>query len=196
MNKVLRSRIFIFILGMFVMAGIGYSVYALNASQIEYNNTNVESALDNIYSNLNSKILLSTFGTPKYAVSGGDQVSSRTVTLNNLAKGKYLIVKTISSAYASTANPDEISAELSLGGTGLLVCASSNCTSRVIGGYESRKQASTPITGSYKENNYVAYSLIYVEIKENTDSISYTMSDATNNKAVRTIGLGAIPINE
>ena len=48
MKKVLKSRIFSFILGLIVMAGIA-GVYAINASEIDYRDTKLDQALDDLY---------------------------------------------------------------------------------------------------------------------------------------------------
>ena len=57
MKKIFKSRIFIFILGVLVMAGIGYGVYAINAEEIAYENGTVKSALDDLYSSIGSGVM-------------------------------------------------------------------------------------------------------------------------------------------
>ncbi len=45
----MKKNILFMFIGMFIMACISIGVYAINAGEIDYKNTNVESALDDLY---------------------------------------------------------------------------------------------------------------------------------------------------
>ena len=53
MKRILESRIFIFVLGFIIATAIG--VYAINASEITYNNTTVAGALTDLYTKANNQ---------------------------------------------------------------------------------------------------------------------------------------------
>ena len=197
MKKELKSRLFLVVITAIICVSItAYATTQMSASNITYKNTTVATALDNIYDSLDTRKILNNFGTPIYSYAQGDFSTTNTVTLNNLSKGKYLVIKTNTSAFGTTSNADEVHEAGTIGDNNGLECSSSNCIIKSIGAYESSKRASTAVTGSIRVNDSLSYALLVVEIKEESDSISFTENDGSaSNKAVRLLSLCAIPID-
>ncbi len=192
MKKILKSRLFTFILGGIVFGTIGVFASNIFASQVTYNDTTVDLALDNVYTNLNTKMAMNTFGTSQYAYSQGNFIANRTVTLSNLSKGKYILISTISSAYSTSSNPEELHTEFTANNLG---CTSGNCVLHYINGFQNRKSATGEVKSGYKINNYIGYNFYYLEVLEDTDTVTYMFNDTSaSNSNVRILTLAATPI--
>lgn len=191
MKRVLKSRVFFFVLGLIIAGSIG--VYAtMAASSITYNNTTVDLALDDLYNNLDSKMVLNTFGTPLYTYSQGDRLASRTVSLSNLSVGKYLVFYSVGTGY--TGGSPTYGEQLS---TGSFSCTSSNCDISILSGYHTAQKASTPISGT---SAYISVdartNVAIVNIREDNDTLNLVLTATANSKVAQTAYIGAIPIIE
>ena len=87
MKKVFKNPIFMFILGAVVFGSIGVFASQIAASNITYNNTTVDLALNDLYSRVGT-----SFGIDDnyFVAAYGSQSSSRTVT-RTLSTGKYIL---------------------------------------------------------------------------------------------------------
>jgi len=79
MNKVIKSRIFFFIIGALIFGSVGVLASTILARDIAYKNTNVEDALDDLYAKAPKKICELKSGTAntvsaKYECDPGDGV--------------------------------------------------------------------------------------------------------------------------
>ncbi len=79
----MKKNILLIVLGIIIGTSIG--VYAINASEINYNNTTVDSALDYLYNHVGSDIG-QTYSSINY---GHERLTSMSTNLE-LPKGKYL----------------------------------------------------------------------------------------------------------
>lgn len=201
--KILKNSMFTFILGAIIFSTItALAISGINANQITYtdkNNTDttVNLALDKLYNNLDSRIIMNTFGEAQYATSYGDRIANRTATIN-LNKGKYLLIDTKAFDFYHT---DTIypSAYENTNNSGLnyknLSCSSSNCTINYLGGYYNRVRSSSSSDLGYQ--HVVGFTITYyVEIKENNDTISAYINDGVTTYNGEYETLIAIPINE
>ena len=90
----MKKNILFMILGMVIMAVISVGVYAINASQITYNDTTVEGAINDLYTEANKDILTRlnlSSSKVNYSESQGMRIPNRTTSLN-LTAGSYLVV--------------------------------------------------------------------------------------------------------
>ena len=90
MKKVLKNRLFLVLVTAIIVGSIAvYATSEILASQITYNDTTVEAALNDLYGKANKNI---TFGSPIYSENNynGDQLESKTIT-QTLNKGKYIV---------------------------------------------------------------------------------------------------------
>ena len=76
MKNIFKSRVFFFILGAILFGGIaGVTAYTIAASEIEYNGSSVETALNNLYEKAKPDYSGDTTFTPS--------TSSQTISTNN-----------------------------------------------------------------------------------------------------------------
>lgn len=188
-----------FVLGL-IISGIGVYAITINSTQIVYvdgnnNETTVKAALDNVYNNLDTKMMLNTFGTTQYASSQGDRIANRTAT-KEITKGKYIVVD--NKAYNWMAEnatwPAEQGSNITNTRYNNLSCTSGNCVINHIGRYYNRVLPSTKYLNLYHQIASFTY-VYYVEIKENTDTISAYVNDGANSSLSQTETLIIIPIN-
>jgi len=89
--KILNNKIFYFLLGILVSGIIVYAETRIQASQIEYNNTTVESALNGLYSINNQDLIDRIDSTISYNATYGSKANGTNTSLN-LSAGNYIIV--------------------------------------------------------------------------------------------------------
>ena len=101
MSKIIKSRIFTFVLGAVIFSGItGVAAYSMFAKDIKYTPsdttwkksngdsiTNVEDAIDELYENSNA---LKTSDLKSSVQYKNDRAGENTAAINNLSKGKYM----------------------------------------------------------------------------------------------------------
>ena len=199
--KIFKNSLFTFILGGIIFSSISVlAVTALNASQISYtdyqnNETTVEAALDNVYSKLNSKIALNTFGTATHTISHGNVISTRTATLT-LNKGKYLLYKNSVVGYHTNSTTDYPNVD-TLSNISNSISCTNNCVKENIFSLADRIRS----TGTIGSTNYYTitsgnYHLFYVEVVEDGTEISGTSTGGGSNSNVQSVDIVAVPINE
>lgn len=199
--KIFKNRIFLVVLTAIVFTGVGViAANTINASQVVYTNRSNEdvplkSALDNVYNNLDTKIALNTFGDPQYATSYGNRIADRTVT-TEITKGKYIVVdyKGYNWSTAATTWPSEHNANLTNSTYDNLACASGNCTITNLARYYNRVRPSNKYNSEYLQLSIMTYAY-YVEIREDTDTISAACKPTAYNNNAQTETLMIIPIN-
>ncbi len=192
MKKIFKSPICMFVLGLVLATCI--SVYAITASQVTYNDTPLDEVLDGVYSNLNSKMALNTFGTPvtNYSIGNANTDKTTTLTLNS---GKYLLVAIHGNSY-ETGNTDHSTGNLN----GIVAeCTSGSCsTMQRLYGYHISTAGALHSNRAAKGQTW-AY-IYYVEVLENDTVISTTYHYSGSVTPKTDVGahavLSAIPINE
>ena len=97
MKKFLKSRLLAFILGAIIFGSVGVLASQIFARDISYGNTNVESALNDLYSKANEDIISKLSLTTSFEYSVGVRTGPKTMSIN-VGSGSYLIV--FSSSYA------------------------------------------------------------------------------------------------
>lgn len=197
-----KTIITVIITAVICINGTALAVSGINANQVSYTDINnqettVNLALDNLYNNLDSRIIMNTFGEAQYATSYGDRIANRTATIN-LNKGKYLLIDTKAFDFYATGT-NYPSAYENANNSGLnyknLSCSSSNCTINYLGGYYNRVRSSSSSNLGYQ--HVVGFTITYyVEIKENNDTISAYINDGVTTYNGEYETLIAIPINE
>ena len=194
----MKKTIFtIIITAIICICGTAYAAYEISSNYVTYTDSNnntipLNEALDNIYRSLDSKLLSNTFGTTEYQTSQGTPITTRT-TSKSVNKGKYLVLVSIGESwndggsYAASNGPVAFNS---------LVCSSNNCTMSRLSGYYNTPKATDPITGNYKAMLYSASLLYYVEIKDNSDTLTATATAAANyTTGAQFVTIQAIPIN-
>ena len=186
MRRVLKSRLFSFILGLIVMAGIA-GVYAINASDITYNNTTVDAAIDDLYNLANAPL---TFGTPITAETLTTMSMDERQQTIELPAGKYILTATINYAWIRNGTLSNVYEQVNIGISG--------STSPSIRKISCKKYQQTGTT-AYINNNYVAdlvqNCVYYVELSQ-TDTLSFRYKDSgqTNTAYPYIVAFQAIPI--
>ena len=91
MKRILKSRIFVFVLGLIVMAGISYGVYAINASEITYKESNVEDAIEDLYGKVDQQLVIKsiTFSSAGFSEAYGliylpDLTNYKTLSIDSI----------------------------------------------------------------------------------------------------------------
>lgn len=197
MKSVLKNPILMFILGFMIASSIGaYATIKMQASEVKYKNQNVETALNYVYANLDTKKILNSFGSPIYATSQGERIKPRTVTMQ-IPKGKYIVfdykghnwrvnTTTYPSGYGTTSINNSYKN---------LACESNNCIINNLTGYWNRIMPSLDSSNYY--NQIVVESFAYyVEITEDTDTLSAREDDGSPASTMSQFDtIVAIPIN-
>ena len=96
MKKVLKNPIFMFILGSIIFGGIGVFASEIFAADIKYKNTNVKSAIDDLYAI--SDMDLPNSQTYSNFITNSTREVNNIISLNDLGKGDYIC----SSYYAAS----------------------------------------------------------------------------------------------
>ncbi len=92
MKRFIKNNIFGFIIGVVLCASI-IGVYALNAIDIDYKDTKVDQALDDLYTEVNKDLIDRLDLTSNFVYSVGYRTGPKTVSIN-VDSGSYLIVFT------------------------------------------------------------------------------------------------------
>ena len=181
MKKIIKSRIFLVIITAIIC--ITGTAYAINASSIDYNDTTVAGALDDLYTNLDTKIMLNTFDTALYDASYGVISASRTASLT-LDTGKYIVY---------------VSGTISGGGNGnsytdttLNITSDKECNKAFLSG----KYVRAAGTASPNYGVYTAYSIYLVEILNDDTTLIFNYEATGHTAHAQTALISAIPINE
>lgn len=157
----------------------------ISADQIQYDeNTTVKDKLDDLYDKANRE---PQFGTALYSNSSGDQLASRTGSLN-LTKGKYIVLVGLVSAYLqSTTESKTIS--------GVPLTCSNDCTTQKISSYGVAQTSSAKSADSNYSKLGVQTSIYYVKLNSNSGTVSYTYNTDAYNTVANSIIIHAIPIS-
>lgn len=200
MKKLIKSRIFAFILGAVMFSGItGVVAYTLLANDIGFTPsdttwkqsngediTNVGEAIDELYNKVNKKI---KFDTPLYDQNFGDLVSGRNSKLD-LSKGKYLVLAIfgLGSGYNSPS--------FSANGNDNIFLNCNNCKKTKISGQYYEVVASSAITNTNVYSyGVVKTTLYYVEIDSDSDNVQIQWNDIQNNSYIgEIVALQAVKI--
>lgn len=183
-----------FLLGVIIS---GVSVYAATqylASDVVYNDTTVESALDELYNRSINKISLNIFGTPLYNQSMGNIIYNRNTSIN-LTKGKYIINALYGVAWSNYEPYQAIvedSAYVTLSSTSGVIDFN-----KISGKIYKISGNSQFETDKAYDVNYLESSIYYVDVTsdEATINLAYLRSNYTDNVQAQTVALQAIPIN-
>ena len=197
MKKILKSRIFSFILGAVIFGFIGVvSAYTLLASDTEYHPKdedwevdNVSDALDYLYENVNLE-----YGAAQYSVSvGKGNTKTHSITLK---PGKYLL---ISVDGFSAGTPSSVSSSYSANSKTIACSVANNCKIKKLSGYYSRAQATEKENDS--QYHYVIQDVnsYYIEIYNTNETFSITRNSGIAsqyaNRVPIYVGFTAIPIS-
>ena len=212
-----------FILGAVIFGCIGaYAATMIQSSDVLYNDTNVEAALNGLYTTQNTTV--STLTTANSTLTSQNesltnQISSLQAQLNAKISATNFGTPTYTNSQGNQADTRVASINLTKGkylvvmvrswagltGSNLsetdenlkyVECSSNNCVVEAISGHKNQLSATTAVTGSSKVLSSSIYALDYVEIKENNDTISYTWTCRSDVKTPQALHLTAIPINE
>lgn len=184
--KFLKKNIRLFIgiiIGMLITGGVVYAV--TSASDIGYtrtgtNITNVQEALNDLYSKTNNL----TFGNAIHSETLSNLPDTTRTQQLEITKGKYLVIVKDDAAWYQS-NINSISEP-----TLTISCASNNCVLNNIYkvGYSHTNNGNIRLT--------TAMNIYYAEIKEDTDTISYSYNfGASAGTEPKQVSLHAIPIN-
>ena len=191
MKRILKSRLFSFILGLIVMASIA-GVYAINAGEITYKETTVSAELNNLYTRTFNKTVVETFGQAYAEHSQGNGSGTRSVSAN-LTPGKYIVAAIYSHGGASSNSTnydthDAIEVDL--------VCENNNCEKSQLIGYKNTYRSTATTTGTFRGLTNCAYALFYVEITGNETIRFDTLHPSLNNTWAQFMDIAVVPIVE
>lgn len=208
----MKKNILLVLIG--IVIGITSTVLASNylASEVVYNDTTVDSALDELYTrtdttitnlnnqieelnnNMSNTIAMNTFGTPLYHELYGNGDGNRTASIN-LSKGKYLVVATNGYGWTSgnittpESNENYQSDSVSYKNN-IITCT--NCDKTYLSGYYNLG-ASTVLKSNVYAHLSMANSVYIVNMKSSGNvSINSTINA---DHARHAISIIAIPIN-
>ena len=198
--KIFKNPIFTFIIGAIIFSSItAIAVTQINANQVSYTDSNnreikLDKALDEVYANLGTKMAINTFGTALINSSYGDRIANRTAS-QQLPKGKYIVVDLKGINFQSNVHPTNVGEAPSDINYKNLSCSNSNsCVISLITSYYGLIRA-TELSNSYYDHNvYFAY-VYYVEVVDNTTTISSYINDGVTTFNPEYDTIIAIPIN-
>ena len=184
MKKYIKVSIISFILGAIIFGSVGVLASQIFARDIKYNDTNVESALNDLYSKANKEI---TFGTAEYSNNNSDNVGNKSTSLN-LSKGKYIINVIVGIGSLNDAS-------LNLANNVTLPLNCTNCTTQKISGKEYVYTASGIFYDGQHTFAITSNTMYYVEVTADNETITYSRTDSPNSIISNIIALQAVPIN-
>ena len=181
----MKTNILSFILGAIIFMGIGvYAGTRISADQIEYKDTTVDLALNDLYTLATSPFSYTAI-TPNS--SQGERIATRntSVTLN---KGKYILVT------GGVQNSFQSSAINTVGNAIYATISCDNCEYQLI---SSRQVTSSP-SQTYN-GNYMTigshFRIYYVEISEDNTVVSANFDSTVNQSASSQISILGFKIN-
>lgn len=183
MKKILKNPLFMFVLGMLVMAGISFGVYALSANQIAYNNTTVKDALDDLYENTYDFDNV----TSEFNVSQGTNIR-RTASLN-LSEGEYLVYANIDQGASRSDVVESTVQDYNIN----LNYDANNAECKVLSGKHIRSRA-TALFGSQYLENLMWHSAYLCTINTATTISVSNFQTGTYNVTTSSVFLDAIKI--
>lgn len=176
-----------------VCTTIGVIAGNINANQVTYTKDNtdisVSSALDNLYSNLETKMAINAFGNALISSSYGDRIANRT-TSQQLNKGKYIVIDYKGFDYSAPGYPTSAT-HVNWIGYRTLKCSSNNCTLNLLADYMHS------IKASLNNDHVVGYIDVYfLEVVDDSDTISAYINDGAIGSDAQYESIIVIPINE
>lgn len=176
MKKLLRSRIFAFILGAIMFSCISvYATIKIQASEIGYidknnNEITVEAALNSLYTLAEAKQII--FGTPIYKnIRSTSSTTAKTLSFSDVTKGNYIVVVSENYAWTSTTAYDN-----AIDTASSISCSNNNCTSSSLLGKELHKSGTVKKDDYYVNEKNKLY-IYRLETKDTTNvSIQYVNS--------------------
>ena len=183
MKKIILTAI---ITAIICITGTVYAVSVINAGDVTYKDSNVETALNNLYITAN-KDLKDYLEEPTYYENYGQDTIDRTLS-QSISKGKYLLV--ISEGKSWTRTSEVYGASNT---SANITCASNNCLLTKLSGRFIR----VPSQEAQLVINNKAY-LYYLEVKETTDTINILQgsSAGSGSNKPQYLNLQVIPINK
>ena len=194
----MKTKLFYFLLGVIISGTVtAIAVTSINATDVTYTDRNnneirLNQALDNVYSSLNNKITLNTFGQMIENHLFTTQKNTNQTASLSLNKGKYLIVtgQLLSAAYSSKVSGTFDDFEVSL------TCQDCQINKLFLKSYRRTGTATYSSTSAYiYQSDQVG--LYYVDVPNNSETLTVTHINSSNNNVNPvTIFLNAIPISE
>ena len=171
-----------------------YATIYYDASQINYKNTTLDHAIDDLYDRADRDI---SFGNVSIASSGGEKLATgvRTATLN-INKGKYLV--SITTALGASVTSEYLRygsySSQDLDGYGDLTC-NNNCSIVSIGGGYAEGCGNTS-TRSLTEGIIAYYYVTITSDNTTLNGVNSTWARSANNSYAEAIMISAIPISK
>ena len=194
-NKIL-SHLFMFIIGGLIFGSIAvYASTKAGANEIEYtpkdstwNVSSVNEALNSLYESAGDSN--PTFGTPFFNQSQGDLLPNRTTSLK-LDRGKYLVVAIFNQGTVRPNNSVSNHADSQIPMT-----CEKDCEKEFLYGKAYQSTASAKAYSIYYLRGIINMSMYYVKINSESDTLTITFNEDTNNNQVgQAVILQAIPIS-
>ena len=205
MNKKMIFIIGVIIGGIFFSCITAYATIYYEASQINYKGTTLDHAIDDLYATQNTRVsslenqianMSLNFGTTSYEQYMGN-AGTYTKTMN-LSKGKYIIAVLFEHQMANKIDGmgNNPAANQAKNNVISISCTSNNCIKQNISGYVYHPAAETSVFSNeyyFHTKNYL--SLYYLEVKQNSDTISTTLNPGYSNTGLaELIAIQAIPL--
>ena len=187
MKKVLKSRIFSFILGGLVFGSISaYATTQIFASQVTYENTTVDQALNELYAKSNKEY---TSSDVTYSTKQGNAETEKTTSIQ-LNKGRYIIFASSAFGWPSTSSTSK-----DLIATSHNISCTKNCSKSLIYGWYNEPHSTQEYNNRY-ETIGMQTRAFYVTVIE--DGTTVTVTATTNYPDLNTISqavqIGAVKL--
>lgn len=191
----MKKNILLIIIGIIIGSGLtGVIAYSYDAKSVGYvpkdntwNIDNVESAINDLYSSRNSTL---SFASNDYSEYVGNRKSDNIVS-KELTKGRYLVLLVNTNCTQPNEKNRRINNEIES-----IPIYCNNCT---INKTVAPRDISITTGTSYNSSAYLAtnlnYGLFYVEIKDDTDTISYNSNDVTYSQQPSYIRMEVLKFN-
>ena len=183
----MKKNIVFFMLVAIMFTSIGvYAGTRISAADIDYNDTTVEAAINDLYLEAYKNI---TFATSLYNQSQGEKIANRSTSLT-LSNGDYIVIALSNFGSAATSKNTSVAAS-----TQTISC-NNGCTKQKIAGRDYKGFAKDMINSTSYLNGHLDISVFYVKVNSASDTITSVSSNAnySNTKLGETVALQAIPI--
>ena len=187
MKKILKSRIFLVIVTALVFTGIGVFADNILASQVIYNSTTLDTALNTLY-NMANGVYTSNNIISNKSQGNGESTRTTSITLN---KGRYIIMTTNALSWNSTSSTSSSNDVTSTG----LTCTN-NCTISLLYGWYNEPHSSNMTNNSYMTSALLGRMLYVIVTEDNTEvTASCTTGHSNPSVLAQAIQISALKVD-
>ena len=181
----MKKNIVFFMLVAIIFTSIGvYAGTRISAADIDYNDTTVEAAINDLYSEAYKDI---SFGTALYSQNQGELLASRSTTLT-LNKGEYIMAVIWNKGYGTTGTDQLVNDQT------INITCTNNCIKQKLSSKSYRSTARNTAYSTYHLAGWVAINLYYVKVDSDISVITNQQTDTANAQIGQGVILHAVPI--